>query len=373
MMEIALLLIVFVASMLGTKVLRTYAIHKDLMDRPNARSSHKIPTPRGGGVSIVIVLLSLLCLWMGFSDGFGIMIPLGLWVGGLIVALIGFADDHGHIPARWRFAVHLSSGVWLLGCLGGMPSMDGLVFPLPILGLVFGVLAICWVINLYNFMDGIDGIAAVEAVTVALAGGAFLAVDGQLPLAYFCFCAAASAGGFLVINWSPARIFMGDAGSGFLGFILGAMMVICAWRSSWVFPWVILLGVFIVDATMTLLRRMVNGQKWYEAHRSHAYQHAALRWGHARVTVAVALINIFWLSPMAYWSWHQDVYRALGISAIALAPVAVLCWRFNAGRSSIPEKKIESNSGKTEPERIVDNIVDPTAETVVQQGPIKSL
>ena len=161
-------------SLLLTGLLRRYALSNSLMDIPNQRSSHTVPTPRGGGVAIVIVfLISLLCLWaMSFLDdkAFVAFIVAGLWV-----AIIGFMDDHNHIAARWRLLAHFCAAGWLLFWLGGLPPLilSGTEIDLGWAGHLLALVYLVWLLNLYNFMDGIDGIAGIEAVTVCL-GGAVL-------------------------------------------------------------------------------------------------------------------------------------------------------------------------------------------------------
>ena len=181
---------------------------------------------------------------------------------------------------------------------------------LPVLGIatlsgwsaqVFAALLIVWLLNLYNFMDGIDGIAGIEAVTVGAGCAVVAFVVGYPAGAIACLLLAAASAGFLAWNFPPARIFMGDAGSGFLGVVFGVLAVDASRQTpELLWSWLILLGAFIVDATVTLLRRLIRGERVYEAHRSHAYQHAARAIGkHRPVTLAIGAINVLWLLPLA--------------------------------------------------------------------------
>jgi Fuc2NAc and GlcNAc transferase len=191
-----------------------------------------------------------------------------------------------------------------------------------------------WLVNLYNFMDGIDGIAGAEAVTVTVAAAGLYGLVGiPAPAGMVPGLLAAAAAGFLVWNFPRARIFMGDAGSGFLGLMLGACSVLAALQAPALFwAWQILLGVFLVDATVTLLRRVLRGERFYEAHRSHAYQHAARRVGsHRPVTRAVVAIDVVWLLPMAALVATGRLEPLYGI-AIAYAPLIALALYYNAGR-----------------------------------------
>lgn len=176
-----------------------------------------------------------------------------------------------------------------------------LFLDLGLLGSVLAAFYLVWLLNLYNFMDGIDGIASVEAISVCLGGALLFLFVGEFKVAQVTLVLAAAVMGFLFWNFPSARIFMGDAGSGFLGIVLGIQSLQAAWIApQLLWSWIILLGVFIVDATFTLLRRLIRGEKVYEAHRSHAYQFASRHYGrHLPVTLAVFAINFVWLLPFA--------------------------------------------------------------------------
>lgn len=308
---------------------RRYALDH-LLDTPNARSSHAVPTPRGGGLgSVLAFCVALFVLWMvGRLPGNELMALLG---GGLLVAAVGFWDDHGHLAARWRLLAHSLAAGWAVAWLGGIATLDtnGVTLELGWVGSALAVFWIVWMLNLFNFMDGIDGIAGGEAIFVA-GTGALLVLGGSHAMIYVLFAAALA--GFLVWNWPPAKIFMGDVGSGFVGFILGVFVLMSAMSGETsLVAWLILAGVFLVDATFTLLRRMLAGQRWWEAHRSHAYQHAAQRWGHKPVTLAVLSINLLWLAPWAWVATQRPSLELVSIS-LAYAPLIVLVWHLKAGR-----------------------------------------
>lgn len=321
-------------SLLATGLLRRYALSASLMDVPNARSSHTVPTPRGGGVAIVLSFLILLPLgWLqGVLDSES---ALALAGAGALVAIIGFMDDHGHIAARWRLLGHFSAASWVLFWLGGLPPLAvfGVVLDFGWLGGLLACFYLVWMLNLYNFMDGIDGLASVEAICATFGMCAIYLTAGHIGLIWPALLLGFSVAGFLFWNFPPARIFMGDAGSGFLGITLGILALQAAWSDSQLFwAWLILLGVFIVDATLTLLRRLMTRQKVYEAHRSHAYQYASRHYGrHLPVTVAVLLINLLWLLPLAWAVACQGLDGAIGV-VIAYIPLIVLAIRFNAGK-----------------------------------------
>lgn len=313
---------------------RWYAVRAEVVDHPTVRSSHAQPTPRGGGIGFVVVyLLALVALYWADVLAFDLMVAL---VGaGTFVSAVGFLDDHRHVPARFRFLVHVLAAFWVIYWLH-MPSASA-VFGLSLwwptwLSVVLAVLYVLWIINFYNFMDGIDGLASVEAVTVGLAAAllAYLARpdDGLWVAPLFL---AAAVAGFLFFNLPPARIFMGDVGSGFLGVSFAALAVDAVSRAPNVFwAWTILLGVFVVDATATLLRRMARRRRVYEAHRSHAYQHAAARLGHRTVTLAVGALNVGWLLPMAWLVSSERLPPATGL-LVAYVPLLVVAIYFRAG------------------------------------------
>lgn len=322
---------VMLAAWLITGGVRSYAIRRNVMDEPNQRSSHATPTPRGGGVAIVLGYV-LACLIAYRLDWISLECCLGFVGAGSLVALIGFLDDHRHVPARWRLLVHFLSAGWGLYWLGGVPlELLGLSLRYEWLGALLGVFYLVWLLNLYNFMDGIDGIAGVEAITTCLAAVLICGLLGYEREALLPAVLAAAVAGFLLWNFPPAKIFMGDAGSGFLGLILGLISLQMAHLQPDLFwAWLVLLGVFFVDAGITLLRRFSRGEKIYEAHRSHAYQHAARLIGsHFPVTMAVAGINLLWLMPLAVWvALKGDAWLVV---PLAYLPLICLALRYRAG------------------------------------------
>ncbi len=329
--QLGLAVVVAVVSAALTGLLRRYALARGVIDIPNARSSHTRPTPRGGGVAIVLGMVpTLFALWA--ADMVPARHAVALLGAGGLVAAVGFVDDHRHIAARWRLLAHFGAAAWALSWLGGMPPLFGPAPSLDGFGALLAALYLVWMLNLYNFMDGIDGIAGVEAICACGGAAALYLLAGHDGLAATPLVLAAAVAGFLCWNFPPARIFMGDAGSGFLGITLGVLSLQAGWASPQLFwAWGILLGVFVTDATVTLLRRLLRGEKLYQAHRSHAYQHAARHFGgHRPVTLAVAAINLLWLLPLALWVGTGKVAAIAGVP-IAYAPLLLLAFRFRAG------------------------------------------
>lgn len=278
----------------GTGLVRRYALSRSLLDRPNHRSSHVVPTPRGGGLAVAVTSLGLIALAM--AAGLVSMRPGGaLLGGGIIVAAVGWIDDHRGLGAPVRAVAHLLAATWSVGWLGGVPSVTLGTTRLELgwSGSLLAIVGTVWLINAYNFMDGIDGIAGVTGVIAGMFGSLLLMrVDPAIALV--SAIVAGSCAGFLKWNWPPARIFLGDIGSGLLGFLFATCAIGAESRGGpGVVPWLLLLGVFVVDATVTLLRRVLRSERWYEAHRSHAYQRLIQAgWSHRAVTCAVAGLEI---------------------------------------------------------------------------------
>lgn len=319
--------------MLMTALARQYALMRDIVDRPNQRSSHSRTVPRGGGVGIVVTFLLVICLgsWRAYLDT---QLTSTLVFGGSAVALIGLLDDCFDVTPLLRAAVHCVAAGWAVWKLGPLMCFDlGTAFTdLKGFDYLFTTFCIVWMINLYNFMDGIDGLAAVEGLTVSGLGGGLLFITGMHTLGAVSWILAATCSGFLVLNWPPARVFMGDTGSGFLGFVFGVLIVVSANKRTQMFwPWMILLMVFICDATVTLLRRVLSGEKWYEGHRSHAYQHLARCWrSHLKTTLTIAAVNVFWLMPLACMAFLRTRAGPF-ITALAAIPLILIAIKCRAG------------------------------------------
>jgi Fuc2NAc and GlcNAc transferase len=330
-----LIAVVFALSLFGTALQRRYSLRQGLIDLPNERSSHTVPTPRSGGAAIVIAtLLGLLVInRLRMLDD---SLCLAMMGGGTAIAIIGYLDDRFTLSALPRLIVHLAAASWLLFCLGGLPALSfgGAPVNLGWTGNILGVAAIVWVINLFNFMDGIDGFAASEAIFVAVAAAVLMRVGPAPPeLLPAALVFAAACAGFLFWNWSPAKIFMGDVGSGFLGFVVASLGLGAARaQPEAAVVFLILGGVFFVDATTTLVRRMLRGEHFYQAHRIHAYQWLARRLGsHRRIVVGLLAINIAWLIPCAMFALHSRKWM-LAWLALALVPLVLFALLAGAGR-----------------------------------------
>ena len=340
-MNLSLLVILSGSAVLAallTLIIRKSALHKQLLDIPNDRSLHSVPTPRGGGAAIVLAFTaSIVALSASnYVDTKNAAILIGC---GTVVALTGFLDDRQLLShARSRLALHFVAAAVAVSALGGLPTLPvfGTDVSLGIFGGILATIYLVWLLNLFNFMDGIDGISGAEVVSVCGAA-AFLIhrTTHDNNLASLPLALATATLGFLVFNWPPAKIFMGDVGSGFVGFIIGIFSLIAAdsvGLLGWV--WVILLGVFIVDATVTLIGRVLRKQQPHVAHRSHAFQHLALRFGsHKRVTIGVVAINVLWLFPIAFAVTEGRIDGFVGV-LIAYTPLTIAALMLGAGTPS---------------------------------------
>jgi len=306
---------------------RQRALARSLLDHPGDRSSHDVPTPSGGGVAWVAALVvGVLAAIPGGSAWDGSYVA--ILSAGVLLSVVGWWDDAYTLPIRHRLAAYGVLALAMAALLVTFPP--ALSAPLRLASLLVTAFALLWLINLYNFMDGIDGLAATQtalAATTAALFAWFYLGDPQYVL--FCLLLAAANLGFLALNWAPARLFMGDAGSIAAGFLLGAL----ALRAAAIAPpmlvvWLIMLAVFITDATLTLLWRMATGQPFTRPHRQHAYQRLARHWrGHAPVVLLLLAISSFWLLPLAWfsllwpataWLWLLLAYLPTAVGVVAV-------------------------------------------------------
>ncbi len=294
---------VLMFSVLMTGLIRKYALSRSIIDIPNERSSHTIPTPRGGGAAIVILLLVSI-LYSYLSDLFSLETLCALGIGTFIVAIAGWVDDHRHIHALVRAIVYALSATWAIAWLNVEYNFysELFIFPYGLISCVFIIIGIVWLTNLFNFMDGTDALAATQSICTSTAVSFLFWLEGQQGMMLVSSVMLASCCGFLYWNWPPAKIFMGDVGSCALGFCFAILAVLGEITNSIPIPvWFILLSVFICDATFTLLTRVVRGEQWYKAHKSHAYQRLVFcGMTHKKLVSLFLSINILVLWPLAW-------------------------------------------------------------------------
>ena len=271
-----------------TFLIRKIALKHSLLDIPNERSSHEIPTPRGGGIAIVISwFFGISSLWH-FN-----LLETGLYLAllcGIILALVSFLDDIFTLPPFIRLMVQFISALLALVCIKDITpvSLSGLIIGNQVVLFTVALVGIVWFINLFNFLDGIDGYASLEAITVSLA---FLIFTGD-PLGLILI---APVTGFLIWNWPKAKIFMGDIGSTQLGFILAILGIYYHNEQQLhILQWLMLTSLFWFDASLTLFRRWKNKEKLSVAHRKHAYQRVVQSGLSHKKTILISLtLNIF--------------------------------------------------------------------------------
>lgn len=325
---------------IGTGAMRQYALSRQMLDVPNERSSHASPVPRGGGVAFVFAITLAGAILVGtLGTGSTALLWIAWLAGGVLVATAGFMDDRRGLTARTRLIAHAVAALPLI-VQTGLPTLaiGGATLGTGWWGVLVAWVAVVWSVNAFNFMDGTDGIASAQAVFVCGAAAALAALLGSDPVTVgmLSVCAAAAAG-FLIWNVPPAKIFMGDAGSGFLGYAVGTLALICGTGvgpSLW--TWVILHALFIADATVTLATRAIQRQPLHVAHRSHVYQRLARKWkSHRRVLAAYAGINVLVLLPVAVLA-ARNRDAAPVIALVVLVAAAVCAAALNAGR---PERE----------------------------------
>lgn len=297
-----------------------FALARKIFDKPNERSSHTRPTPHGGGTALMAAFAIGLVMALRFHGPWD-SAYVTLAVAALFLTALGVVDDLRSLSVRLRLSLYgatcLLVTVALTGGTAGTGVLSGL---LPLALLAFAML---WFLNLYNFMDGIDGIAAVQTI-LACCSAALLSfvTTGDAGYALFCLLLAAAHCGFLMWNWPPARLFMGDAGSVSTGFLLAGLALLAAVQGS-LNPlcWLVLLAVFITDATYTLLWRMARGQRFTQPHRLHAYQRLSRYWGsHLMVDMLLIAINAIWLFPLA-WAVQEQPDWAVFLVILAYLPL----------------------------------------------------
>ncbi|WP_244465226.1 MraY family glycosyltransferase [Luteibacter rhizovicinus] len=310
----------FVVSYVSVRIAIAYAHRRGMLDAPGHRRSHSMPTPRGGGIGIVLgVLLAapFSLLFLPVSPGPAITAAFSLAV--IAVAAIGWLDDHGSLPIRPRLLIQLAATFLL--CLAVATRTSSLWWAVPLL------LAGVWCINLHNFMDGIDGLAAQQAMFFGVAYAALAWSAGSPALAGAGLAILGAATGFWCFNRSPAKIFMGDVGSATVGLIVFALSaMLWAFRTNLLWPALILSSAFVVDATLTLLVRMLRGARWYTPHREHLYQWLVRRGAsHRKVALGYFAWNVLICVPVAWIAFRWPAAAPVCFGATYLLGAVV--WR----------------------------------------------
>jgi len=322
-------LALFLLSVAFVRLFYHYAIkQRMLLDIPNSRSSHQEATPRGGG--IVFALLWFLILLVAFAlQKISLREALVILPGTLIVTLLGYWDDYKDLTAKKRLVIQLFAALLCVWIFGEVPSLhlfgQSMIY-LGHWGILLTVLGLIWSTNLYNFMDGLDGMAAMEALFVFGMGGLLFWHAGAVHIAYLIWALVPLVAGFLVWNWPKARVFMGDGGSYCLGFLVGIFALIGdRWYNIPVAMWVILYGIFWFDATLTLLRRLFRRENLAIAHREHAF-HRLQRVGfsHSQMLYGLIVLNMVF-SGIVIWVLFEPYCLKWGL-LLTLLILLVIYW-----------------------------------------------
>jgi len=332
--EIIIIPVLFLISVIGTLGYKKISVSNQVLARPNHRTLHKYSIPIGGGIVFSIVsVLSVLFIWWKYQLSEELLWVLG--AGGLFSSLFGFLDDIIDIKASIKLVVQVLLSCWTVYWLdvNELLLFEWLpeYFSIPLVTFL-----LVWMINGYNFMDGVDGMAASGAIFVSLtlALVMFLTVCNAEIIYVFIFLAT-TVSGFIIFNWPPASIFMGDAGSIFLGYTFGALLLFTVTSGDLsIWTWLVAFGYFFSDTLVTQIARVLLVEKWYRAHRSHAYQNLARITGsHLKVTGGVILYNIVWILPLTLWSAMKPE-TALVAVVLAITPVLVFAFKFGPVLSS---------------------------------------
>lgn len=328
----------FLLAYFGVALFRRWSLRRNLFDIPNERSSHTEPTPRGGGLVIDIVcLVSFLIYCLIFQ----IDVFWSYFAGAVIVALISWLDDLFSIPAIWRFLSHsLAAGlvVWSLSFWETIYIPFGGTFHLGQIGQVITFFWIVWMINAYNFMDGIDGIAGAQAFTAGIGWLVIGILTGVENTAFYGGIVAFTSAGFLIHNWQPAKIFMGDVGSAFLGYtfaVLPLMALKEAKNEANLFPLigVTLVALFVFDSIVTLVKRILRREKVWQAHREHLYQKLVVSgFSHQFVTGIYSIISIIILFLLVFWIANRANFQDFVFLIIFFVLICLFIYSYSRKR-----------------------------------------
>ncbi len=319
----------FLLTAVGTRYFLKWLKRKSIFDIPNERSSHQNPTPVGGGLIIVSVCLGLFLVYFLLNEK---PIPKSYFAGAILVSLISWLDDLFSVPVIIRFIFHSLAAGLIVYAAGVSGNID-----LPLIGTVnFGFFSniiwflwIVWLINAYNFMDGIDGIAGVQAIAAGLSWALTGYLIGGVDVEIFGLLIASSCAGFLIFNWQPAKIFMGDVGSAFLGFTFAVMPLLIDGNANFfsinlLVASVIFVWLFVFDSLRTLFVRLLAGEKVWQPHRRHIYQKLVIKGvSHQKVSLIYAVLSVF-VSVIFFLRYKSDIFSdflfliLLGIISLAL-------------------------------------------------------
>lgn len=325
---------VFFINILGIIVYRSIATRLGILSYPNFRTLHELSVPRGAGIVFSsIFVIGVFVFWYFNLLSKELLFILGF--GGGMATLFGFIDDIYDIRASRKLLIQIILSIWMLFFLenGALLNESSMI---TFIKIPLFILFIVWMINAYNFMDGIDGMAISGALYISSTLILItLITNGSSELAIIFILLMACAGAFMLFNWPPATIFMGDSGSIFLGYLFGSIILITVMRgeiSLW--TWLIIFGYFFSDTTVTQLARLILVKKYFQAHRSHAYQNLARITGsHLKVTGWVTVFHIVWLLPLSIWTTLRPEIELIAVF-LAIIPGLVIAYKYGPVFSS---------------------------------------
>ncbi len=324
----------FVATLLITRALIQFSNKMGMIDTPNIRSSHELPTPKGGGLAFFTVF-TLITVWFHFFYPNYRPIVTPLLYGGPCVVILGWLDDRYSLPALLRLLVHFVVAFLIYALVTQWFKIDLDISFLPDLlwvNALFCVLFIAWFINLYNFMDGADGLSSSTAIAASILMAVVSIIHNAPEIAMVYCLIAYTVSGFLFYNWSPARIFMGDTGSYFLGFLFASLALISkAYADVSFYSHIIIFGFFIFDATYVLCRRALRGEPIFRAHKMFVF-HKLLEkgWSHRKISALYSMTVVLWLFPLSNLASIYDDYGMI-IVVIAYLPLLMFAIYNKAG------------------------------------------
>ncbi|HEX8247816.1 MAG TPA: glycosyltransferase family 4 protein [Pyrinomonadaceae bacterium] len=334
MTQILFIVSAFILTYLGVEAFRRWTLRREILDVPNERSSHTVPTPRGGGLVIVLVCLLFYSIYTVFTAR---NFSFGYFAGAVLIAVVSWFDDLKSVSSALRFLVHAIGAALAIFSLGFwreiyLPFAGEIGFGS--VGVILTFFWIIWLTNAYNFMDGIDGIAGTQGLTAGI-GWFLVGLFFNLEITgFFGAILAVSNLGFLVHNWQPARIFMGDVGSAFLGYTFAVIPLIAAnemqsGQSRLTGAAVWLVWLFVFDTLYTFVRRLLRGEKFWQAHRSHLYQRLVITgYSHRFVTILYGILSVIILSTVLFWLKAGNASDALPLFLVFAisAGITILCY-----------------------------------------------
>ena len=329
MLKVFIIVLAFLLTFLGVEFFRRWSLRNEIFDLPNERSSHTKPTPVGGGLVIVIISISFYVFFLLFND---YEIQWSYIFGALTVALISWLDDLFSVPVIWRFLCHTFAALVTVYEYGNFSSVYvpfwgelNLSYFVPVL-LFFWIV---WMVNAYNFMDGIDGIAGVQAITAGI-GWILISYKCGLEITgFYAGILAASSLGFILLNWQPAKIFMGDVGSAFLGYTFAVLPLMAGKEmpqktSTFFIAAVLLLWLFIFDTVITVFIRILHGKKIWQAHREHIYQRIVIRgYSHQFVTMLYGICSTAFIILLILRIFYTKNVEIFALSVIILISTGI--------------------------------------------------